>query len=61
MLVVVMSGAGYAYDWIRRRRREEERARKKGREIEKKVKRVMKYKHSRRNMARVQRQRRKKR
>ncbi len=56
-----MSGAGYAYDWIRRRRREEERARKKGREIEKKVKRVAKYKHSRRNIARVQRRRRKKR
>ncbi|MCK4223052.1 hypothetical protein KAX01_02040 [Candidatus Bathyarchaeota archaeon] len=59
--MVIMSGVGYAYDWIRRRRRKEEGERKKGREIEKKVKKVMKYRHSRRKIARAQKQHRKKR
>ena len=53
-----MSGVGYAYDWIRRRRREEERSRRKGREIKKKVKKVMKYRHSRKKIARGPRKRR---
>lgn len=40
-----MSGAGYAYDWLRRRKREQ--LKQEAKEIEKKAKKVMKYRHSR--------------
>jgi len=55
-----MSGVGYAYDWIRRRRRREEKEKKRGKELEKKVKKAVRYRHSRRKIARTQKQHRKK-
>lgn len=58
LMLMMMSGVGYVYDWIRRCRRKEERSRRKGREIKKKVKKAMKYRHSRKKIARGPRKRR---
>lgn len=40
-----MSGVGYVYDWLRRRK--QERLKRKAKEIETKAKKAMKYHHSR--------------
>ncbi|MCW3981103.1 MAG: hypothetical protein NWF11_06470 [Candidatus Bathyarchaeota archaeon] len=41
-----MSGAAYAYDWLRRRKREQ--LKQEAKKIEKKAEKAMKYRHSRR-------------